>query len=77
MVIRITYTALVWWPRTKIWTSRAELSKLQRMACLVQQELCLIIWQLQLSAPGAPSCTCYDWDRGHCWNVHTELHWTM
>jgi hypothetical protein len=30
----VTYAATVWWPRIKYGTSRAELSKLQRMACL-------------------------------------------
>jgi hypothetical protein len=30
----VTYTASVWWPRAKLKTSHAELSKLQRMACL-------------------------------------------
>jgi hypothetical protein len=36
MVVRpiVTYAATVWWPRIKYGTSRAELSKLQRMACL-------------------------------------------
>jgi hypothetical protein len=30
----ITYAATIWWPRSKIKTNQAELSKLQRMACL-------------------------------------------
>jgi hypothetical protein len=30
----VTYAATVWWPRVKFRTSRAELSNLQRMACL-------------------------------------------
>jgi hypothetical protein len=30
----VTYAATVWWPRVKFKTSRAELSKLQRVACL-------------------------------------------
>jgi hypothetical protein len=30
----VTYAATVWWPRMKYGTSRAELTKLQRMACL-------------------------------------------
>jgi hypothetical protein len=30
----VTYAATVWWPRVKLKTSLAELSKLQRMACL-------------------------------------------
>jgi hypothetical protein len=30
----VTYAAAIWWPRVKLKTSRAELSKLQRMACL-------------------------------------------
>jgi hypothetical protein len=30
----VTYAATVWWPRIKYGTSRAELGKLQRMACL-------------------------------------------
>jgi hypothetical protein len=30
----VTYAATVWWPRMKYRTSRAELSKLQRVACL-------------------------------------------
>jgi hypothetical protein len=30
----VTYAATVWWPRFKFKTSRAELSKLQRIACL-------------------------------------------
>lgn len=36
MVVRpiVTYAATVWWPRVKLRTSRAELGKLQRMACL-------------------------------------------
>jgi hypothetical protein len=29
-----TYSATVWWPRVKFKTSQAELSKLQRVACL-------------------------------------------
>jgi hypothetical protein len=35
-VIRLifTYAATVWWPRVKLKTSQAELSKLQRMVCL-------------------------------------------
>jgi hypothetical protein len=36
MVVRsiVTYAAIVWWPRVKFRTSRAELSKLQIMTCL-------------------------------------------
>jgi hypothetical protein len=36
MVVRpiVTYAATVWSPRVKFRTSRAELSKLQRVACL-------------------------------------------
>jgi len=36
MVVRpiTAYAALVWWPRTKLWTSRTELRKLQRVVCL-------------------------------------------
>jgi hypothetical protein len=36
MVVRpiVIYAATVWWPRVKFKTSKAELSKLQRMACL-------------------------------------------
>jgi hypothetical protein len=30
----VTYAATVWWPKVKLKTSQAELSKLQRMACL-------------------------------------------
>jgi hypothetical protein len=30
----VTYTATVWWPTVKFKTSKAELSKLQRMVCL-------------------------------------------
>jgi hypothetical protein len=30
----VTYAATVWWPRVKFKTSQAELSKLQRVACL-------------------------------------------
>jgi hypothetical protein len=30
----VTYAATIWWPRVKPKTSQAELSKLQRMACL-------------------------------------------
>jgi hypothetical protein len=30
----VTYAATVWWPRVKYKTSQAELSKLQRVACL-------------------------------------------
>jgi hypothetical protein len=30
----VTYAATVWWPRVKFKTSHAELSKLQRVACL-------------------------------------------
>jgi hypothetical protein len=30
----VTYAATVWWLRVKFRISRAELSKLQRMACL-------------------------------------------
>jgi hypothetical protein len=30
----VTYAATVWWSRIKYGTSKAELSKLQRMACL-------------------------------------------
>jgi hypothetical protein len=30
----VTYAATVWWPRVKLKTSQAELSKLQKMACL-------------------------------------------
>jgi hypothetical protein len=30
----VTYAATVWWPRVKLKTSQAELSKLQRVACL-------------------------------------------
>jgi hypothetical protein len=30
----ITYSITVWWPRVKLKTSKAELSKLQRLACL-------------------------------------------
>jgi hypothetical protein len=29
----VTYAATVWWPRVKLKTNQAELSKLQRMAC--------------------------------------------
>jgi hypothetical protein len=29
-----TYAATIWWPRVKLKTSQAELSKLQRVACL-------------------------------------------
>jgi hypothetical protein len=29
-----TYATIVWWPRVKFKTSKAELSKLQTMACL-------------------------------------------
>jgi hypothetical protein len=31
----ITYGATVWWPRVRLKTSQAELSKLQRLACLL------------------------------------------
>jgi hypothetical protein len=36
MVVRpiVTYATAVWWPRIKFKTSKVELSKLQRMACL-------------------------------------------
>jgi hypothetical protein len=36
MVVRpvITYTTIVWWPRVQHKTSRAKLSKLQRLVCL-------------------------------------------
>jgi hypothetical protein len=30
----VTYAATIWWPRVKLRTSQAELSKLKRMACL-------------------------------------------
>jgi hypothetical protein len=30
----VTYAATVWWPRVKLYTSKAELSKLRRMICL-------------------------------------------
>jgi hypothetical protein len=30
----VTFAATVWWPRVKLKTSQAELTKLQRMACL-------------------------------------------
>jgi hypothetical protein len=30
----VTYPATIWWPRVKLKASQAELSKLQRMACL-------------------------------------------
>jgi hypothetical protein len=30
----VNYAATIWWPRVKLKTSQAELSKLQRMACL-------------------------------------------
>jgi hypothetical protein len=30
----VTYAATIWWPRVKLKTSQAELSKLQRMTCL-------------------------------------------
>jgi hypothetical protein len=30
----VTYATTVWWPRLKLKTSKAELSKLQRMTCL-------------------------------------------
>jgi hypothetical protein len=30
----ITHAATVWWPRARLKTSKAELSKLQRLACL-------------------------------------------
>jgi hypothetical protein len=30
----VTYAATVWWPRVKLKRSQAELSKLQRVACL-------------------------------------------
>jgi hypothetical protein len=30
----VTYAATVWWPRVKLKTRKAELSKLQRMTCL-------------------------------------------
>jgi hypothetical protein len=30
----VTYAATVWWPTFKLKTSQAELSKLQRLACL-------------------------------------------
>jgi hypothetical protein len=32
--LTVTYSATVWWPRVKLKTRRAELIKLQRMACL-------------------------------------------
>jgi hypothetical protein len=34
----ITYSITVWWPRVKLKTSKAELSKLQRSACLSSTE---------------------------------------
>jgi hypothetical protein len=30
----VTYAATIWWPRVKLKTSQAELSELQRIACL-------------------------------------------
>jgi hypothetical protein len=69
MVLRpiFTYTATVWWPRVKYRTSRAELCKLQRMACLG-------ITGAMRTAPtagievllGLPQCTC-------SWRLRPEL----
>jgi hypothetical protein len=32
--LMVTYAATIWWPRVRLETSEAELSKLQKMVCL-------------------------------------------
>jgi hypothetical protein len=47
----VTYAATIWWPRVKLKASQAELSKLQRLACLG------ITGAVRTAPTAAPYCT--------------------
>jgi hypothetical protein len=92
MVVRpiITYDIIVWWPRVEYRTSRAKLSKLQRLACL---GITGTIWTAPTAAmevlPGLPSLHLKDggWGQGRhfmqvasckcCSAIWEKLAWTV